>query len=449
MDYAGSSRPNIAMYDLIQKQNLQDREIATAVRRGDPVAAEKLARKNEYPLDALNELLTFANLPISISLGDNEEVLAKRGNSDPYSIAEASDGERNVILIAAEVLTVSPGTLILIDEPERHLHRSIVSPLLNGLFSKRNDCPFAISTHDVTLALGSPKSRILLVRGCTYDGKTVRNWDADLVSSNNAIDEELNRQILGSRRDVIFVEGETGSLDVPLYSLIFPNVSIIPKGSRKNVEDAVKSIRGLEQLHWVRAYGIVDSDGQETNNDEQLSHPGVYPIDAYSVESIYYDLKIQEEVAKRRTSITGEDASSRVEPARIAAINAIKECVENLSQRRAEHKLREEIFKRLPTRKSYPFDKPLLIDLDAPAILQQERESLGKALVSNDLEAIIRRYPVRETPALSRIATHLGFDNRKEYEKAVLQLLREDEEMLEYVKGLLGNLPRDISGKTN
>ena len=446
-DYAGSSRPNIAMFDLIQKQNLQDREIAAAVREGESDKAQKLAKKNKNPLETLNELLTFANLPIAISLGNNDEVLATRYNGEPYSVAEASDGERNVILIAAEVLTVTPGTLVLIDEPERHLHRSIISPLLNGLFSERKDCTFVISTHDVSLVLDNAISKVLLVRGCTYQGKTVLNWDADLVEPNNAIDEELNKQILGSRRDVIFVEGETSSLDLPLYSLVFPDVSVIPKGSRKNVEDAVSSIRASEKLHWIRAYGIVDSDVQEADNNEQPSETGVYPIDAYSVESIYYDFSIQEEVARKRTDITGDDVFSRLEPARTAALNAIKENLENLSERAAERKLREEIFRRLPTRKLSPFEEPLVIDLNTPAILSQERQSLEKDLAANDLEKIIRRYPVRETPALARIATQLGFDSRKEYEKAVLQLLKEDEEMLGHVRGLLGNLPSHISAK--
>ena len=68
MDYAGSTRPNIAMFDLIQKQNLQDREIASAVRGGEPGKAHKLAQENKNPLETLNEMLTFANLPISVSL---------------------------------------------------------------------------------------------------------------------------------------------------------------------------------------------------------------------------------------------------------------------------------------------------------------------------------------------------------------------------------------------
>ena len=444
MDYAGESRPNIVLYDLIQKQNQLDREIAGAVRGGAIKQAENLARENDNPLDTLNELLAYSNLPISISVGDSEEILATRGDSQPYGIAEASDGERNVMLIAAEVLTVPPGTLILIDEPERHLHRSIISPLLTGLFSKRADCTFVISTHDVNLSLDNPTSRILLVRNCRYEGKNVLHWDADLVDADSTIGDELNKDILGSRRNVIFVEGETSSLDTPLYSLIFPNTSVIPKGSRKNVEDAVKSIRAAEHLHWIKAYGIVDNDGQDSDEVKQLMELGIYPIDAYSVESIYYDSRLQEEVAKRRTNLTGDDVSSRLEPAKVAALKAIKDNLDNLAERKAERKLREDVLRHLPNRKTSPLNQPIHFCLDAPTILEQERQTLQESIDSNALDAIIRQYPVRETPALARIATCLGFDNRKEYGKAVLQLLKDNEEVLKYVKDMLGTLTDHI-----
>ena len=32
------------------------------------------------------------------------------------------------VILAANVLTVDAGTVLLIDEPERHLHRSIIEP---------------------------------------------------------------------------------------------------------------------------------------------------------------------------------------------------------------------------------------------------------------------------------------------------------------------------------
>ena len=84
--------------------------------------------------------------------------MASKSGSKPYSIAQLSDGERNALLIATNVLTVKDGTLVLIDEPERHLHRSIISPLLTHLFAQRPECAFIVSTHDVMLPLDNPAS---------------------------------------------------------------------------------------------------------------------------------------------------------------------------------------------------------------------------------------------------------------------------------------------------
>lgn len=443
-DYNANQRPSIAIFNLIQKENMQDRDILDAVLDEQITVPEGRARRRESPLLVLNDLLRYANLPITISVRNNEELLASKSGSQPYSIAELSDGERNVILIAAEVLTVPSGTLVLIDEPERHLHRSIVSPLLTGLFARRPDCQFVISTHDVMLPFDNPSSKVLITRDCLYQEKSVVGWDVDLVDSNTAIDEKLKKDILGARRSLLFVEGEERSLDKPLYGLVFPNVSVIPKGSHKNVENAVTSIRDLQELHWIRAYGIVDGDGKTVDEIQRLNQRGIYPIDTYSVESLYYDLKVQEEVAKRRSSLTGDDPQPWIDKARAVAIEAVKSSINHLSERAAERKLRDEVLNYLPNRKEAALNGPICIKLDAPSILATERNILVDAIASNNLATVMQRYPIRETQALTGIARCLGFNSRKEYEKAVLQLLKDKEEILKYVRGLLGDLSDQI-----
>ena len=250
----------------------------------------------------------------------------------PYSIAQLSDGERNVILIASEVLAAQPGTMVLIDEPERHLHRSIISPLLKALFAMRSDCAFVVSTHEVTLPIDNPDSKTLLVRDCAYIEKTtkkseigveklreaisqikvakkiVKGWDTDLMESGNEIDKEVMRDILGARRRLLFVEGTEESLDKPLYSLIFPDVSVIPKQDNKSVEHAVASIRDLEQLHWVVAYGIVDRDTRTQDDVERLKGHRIYLLGVHSVESIYYDPQVRKAVGERMAKVVGVDA---------------------------------------------------------------------------------------------------------------------------------------------
>lgn len=138
-DSYSAARASIAIYDLIDAENVRARSIAGAVDGDDMGLAKKLSKK-DAPIKIINELLRLSNIPIEISVRQNEQVVASKSSSAPYSIAELSDGERNALLIAADVLTVKAGTLILIDEPERHLHRSIISPLLTLLFARRPDC---------------------------------------------------------------------------------------------------------------------------------------------------------------------------------------------------------------------------------------------------------------------------------------------------------------------
>ena len=101
-DYA-AQRANIAIYDLIDAENVRARTIAGAVDCGDIDLAKTLSKK-DAPIKIINELLRLSNIPIEISVKQNEQVLASKSGSPPYSVAELSDGERNALLIAANPL---------------------------------------------------------------------------------------------------------------------------------------------------------------------------------------------------------------------------------------------------------------------------------------------------------------------------------------------------------
>ena len=133
------------------------------------------------------------------------------------------------------------------------------------------------------------------------DGRYSRSWHI-------SVDDTLKRDILGSREKIIFVEGTTASLDAPMYSILFPNVSIIPKDSCVDVERAVKSLRDNTNLHWIEAWGIVDNDGRSAENFECLKKNHVYALSHYSVESLYYHPEIVKKVASRQSEVTGDDA---------------------------------------------------------------------------------------------------------------------------------------------
>ena len=78
------------------------------------------------------------------------------------------------------------------------------------------------------------------------------------------------------------------------------------------------------------------------------------------------------------------------------------------------------------------------INLNSP--FNEEIARFEEYLKENDFDTLIRRYPVRETPALNTIAKTLGFQTREKYESAVRQLLTDDDAVRNKTKKLLGGL---------
>jgi ABC-type ATPase involved in cell division len=244
-EWSAEARINVAIFDIVAAENRAAQDIANAARAGDNAAVAALAAKSG-PIEILNRLFRLSNLPVAVEL-EGDSLFAKRGGV-PYGVEKLSDGERTALLLAAVVLTAPAGKVFLIDEPERHLHRSIISPFLRLLLAQRPDCAFLVSTHEVMLPVETPQSRTILLRGCTYTGEDVTAFDCALVDSAAGVPDDLKADILGARSTVLFVEGEAASLDRPLYSIVFPGVSIIAKGGCRDVEQAVAGLSGANAL---------------------------------------------------------------------------------------------------------------------------------------------------------------------------------------------------------
>lgn len=442
-DIYANNRASVSIFDLVEAENSRSRIIARAVEKNDMEEAAKSAARLS-PLSRINALLKLSNVAISIEIADQGRVIARKGDSEPYSIAELSDGERNALLLATDVLTASPGTTLLIDEPERHLHSAIASPLLNHLFRERPDCIFIVSTHDLTLPMGSVEAKVLLVRGCNFAGGQPSHWDIDLLDRTQGIDEETRLSILGSRRKIVFVEGTEKSLDVPIYSLLFPGVSIVAKESCRAVEQAVTGIREAQNLHWVSAWGIVDDDRRSPEDAKKLVDKGVHIVPVYSVESIYYHPLVQRRLAERTSKVTGDAPDAMLTTASAAVFSAFQAHADRMAARAVEKRVRDEVMSRLPKSKDVQAGGKYVIGFDLGAKVADEKASILAAIEKKDAGALIAGYPFRETPALNAISAALGFPNREKYESAVLKLLADDAEALTEVRNMFGGLCAEL-----
>ncbi len=444
-DPFAAQRTSMIVYELIDAENVRARTMAEAYDLGEMEQLAKAA-KVEAPVTIINAILQQSNIPIKITIRANERVMASKNGSSEYSAAELSDGERNALLIAANVLTAPPKTLLIIDEPERHLHRSIIAPLLSQLFAQRSDCGFVISTHDHDLPLENPQARTLLLRSCNFNGQDIQCWEADELPADAPIDDILKRDLIGARRKILFVEGTESSLDKSLYSLIFPEVSVIPKGNCRNVEQAVIGAQAVETLYWLKAYGIVDSDGFDADQISDKRERGVYALPYYSVEAIYFHHWIIEKIATRQASVSGGDGLESAESAIATGVAAIKDHTDRLSQKAAKKALRKSILEQIPNDDELFTGQDVQIVNNSSAIHAERVQKLETAVADSDWEEIMKMCPVRESTALNDISTTLGFREVRDYQKAVRHLLAEDTEALEYVRNLFGDLAGEILG---
>lgn len=63
-----------------------------------------------------------------------------------------SDGERVTFYLIGRCVSVPENSIIIIDEPELHLHKAIQYALWDRIERVRNDCLFVYLTHDVEFA---------------------------------------------------------------------------------------------------------------------------------------------------------------------------------------------------------------------------------------------------------------------------------------------------------
>ncbi|MBD2296803.1 AAA family ATPase [Anabaena sphaerica FACHB-251] len=210
-----------------------------------------------------------------------------------YNSSEMSDGERVIFYLIGQCLAAPQDGIIVIDEPEIHLHKSIQAPLWAEIEKLRPDCLFVYITHDVDFAAAQESAEKIWLK--SYDGN---NWDWQRIEKVDGLPEELLLQILGSRKKVVFVEGKNGSFDITLYRSLLSNFLVIPQGSCTQVIESVKALKASNQLHHLQIYGIIDRDRRVENEIRELLNDGIYVLEVAEVENLFLTPEILELVSQ-------------------------------------------------------------------------------------------------------------------------------------------------------
>ncbi|EQB9026448.1 DUF4435 domain-containing protein [Vibrio cholerae] len=211
-----------------------------------------------------------------------------------YNSSEMSDGERVIFYLIGQCLAAPSDAIVIIDEPELHLHKSVQAPLWDQIEQARPDCFFIYLTHDVDFASAMEESTKVWLK--SYDGE---KWDWDLIKQDASIPEDLLLEVLGSRKPVVFVEGVVGSFDSALYAAILNNYLVIPVGSCSQVIQSVKAMKANKQLHHLNVFGIIDRDRRVPAEIAKLEQDSIFVLSVAEVENLFCTKEILELVSTR------------------------------------------------------------------------------------------------------------------------------------------------------
>lgn len=232
-----------------------------------------------------------------ISSGDIQAQPLKKENgltSAPYPAKAMSDGERVIFYLIGQCLCAPDNAIILVDEPEIHLHKAIQDAMWNSIESTRPDCTFIYLTHDLTFATDRAGAK----KVCLTDySDNEFSWFE--IESQSGIPNDVFLEVLGSRKPVLFVEGTSGSIDIELYQLAYPNFTVKPAGGCSKVISATKAFRDLSDLHNLSCFGLIDRDYLEPSQIAAYERNGIYTPNVAEVENLFLTPELILEVAKQ------------------------------------------------------------------------------------------------------------------------------------------------------
>ncbi|MDX8522673.1 DUF4435 domain-containing protein [Mesorhizobium dulcispinae] len=217
-----------------------------------------------------------------VVLSGNIKVKSFGSSSNDYDAADLSDGERATFYMLGQALLARKNTIIVIDEPELHINRSILPKLWDALEAARSDCVFAYLTHDVEFATTRTLARKFAIN--SYEnGTRGEQWELEEIPSDTGIPDDITTRIVGSRLPVLFTEGDGGSLDVAIYRAVYRDFTVIPIGSCDSVIHAVASMEQQKAFHRLGCAGLIDADGRD---DQLIAHLRAKNIHALAVAEV-------------------------------------------------------------------------------------------------------------------------------------------------------------------
>ncbi len=319
------------------------------------------------------------------------KVIPSNGQSE-YAGSQMSDGERVIFYLLGHSLLAPKDGILIIDEPELHVHKAILGRLWDLIESARPDCAFIYISHDLDFVVARPAASKYVVRA--YEQPN--NWEIEELPKNTELPDRVVSELIGSRQPVLFVEGERGSLDAFIYRCAFPNYLIQPIGGCEAVIHAVASFRKNLSLHRIgEVRGCVDADARDVEEIEYLKNQGVFVLSVAEIENVLLKSLVFRNISAS-LHFSPDEIDDCLKGLTISVLNEAKRDIEMASVRYAIRRLDSTVKKLAPASRTVEDLCSRFINALGsinPADLANEyRIKLQAVIDANDLDGVLSLY---------------------------------------------------------
>lgn len=402
---------------------------------------------NKEPHDPVPQMVTdtlqkiwksvFPQRDVSLYDAKVTAIFTNNGEKKEYNGIDMSDGERVALYLIAQALCIPPNKTIIIDEPEIHLHNSIMNKLWTAIENERQDCLFIYITHDIRFAANHRQAKKIWVKN--FDGE---KWELEHINESD-LPEELLLNILGNRKPVLFVEGAAESYDTKLYTEIYDDYYVVPCDGCSNVINNTKAMKNNIQLHHLKCFGIIDHDYRSEHEIKKYESENIYVLKVAEVENLFLVEELLETVGSLLSCNNTDERVNKIKDYIINErfANQIYSQIYNAIVAEIKYKLSTaEISKKSESDIKKSIDDLFNSTINYELIKTDRSEPFSNALENKDFKQVLYLFNQKSLPRC--IAKFFDFDDDGYCDFIIRKLSSDSAE--EIKKSIIPYLPKEI-----